>query len=292
MRGIGTTLFGAFAFLLSASGAGAADLRVLSVGSVQIAAKALAADFTKSTGNQARLTIVAPSEIGRKLASAAYDMVICSVPAMAALDQAGALRAGSRLPLARVGIGVMVREGAPLPDVSTPAAFKQTLLAARSIVHGDPTTPNQSGVVTMKILAKAGVLDAIRGKARAANLAEGFAMVAKGEVGAGAVQSGGAAAGRAARRTGSGPAAGIHVLRDRRARQGHGARGGASLHRADDQRARAQDLGGKCAGGLSVPVRKSVGMRAIAAPPTMDTSAPLNRRPMLRLYDFPWQRVS
>jgi molybdate transport system substrate-binding protein len=182
MRGIGTAIFGAIAFLLSASVADAADLRVLSVGSVQIAAKALAADFSKSTGNQLMLTIVAPSEIAGKLAAQTYDMVICSVPAMAALDQAGSLRPGSRAPLARVGIGVMVREGAPLPDISTPEAFKRTLLAARSIVHGDPTTPNQSGVVTMKILANAGVLDAIKGKSRAANLAEGFAMVAKGEV--------------------------------------------------------------------------------------------------------------
>jgi len=182
MRGIGTAIFGAFALMGSASVADAADVRVLSVGSVQIAAKALAADFTKSTGTQVMLTIVAPSEIGGKLASAPYDMVICSVPAMAALDAAGSLRPGSRSPLARVGIGVMVREGAALPDVSTPEAFKQTLLAARSIVHGDPTTPNQSGVVTMKILANAGVLDAIKGKARAANLADGFAMVAKGEV--------------------------------------------------------------------------------------------------------------
>ncbi len=182
MGGSGKALLGAIAVLLSASVADATDLRVLSVGSVQIAAKALAADFTKSTGNQVLLTIVAPSEIGGKLASASYDMVICSVPAMAALDQAGSLRPGSRSPLARVGIGVMVREGAPLPDVSTPEAFKKTLLAARSIVHGDPATPNQSGVVTMRILANAGVLDAITGKARAANLAEGFAMVAKGEV--------------------------------------------------------------------------------------------------------------
>jgi molybdate transport system substrate-binding protein len=182
MRGIGTAIFGAIAFLLSASVADAADLRVLSVGSVQIAAKALAADFSKSTGNQLMLTIVAPSEIAGKLAGQTYDMVICSVPAMAALDQAGSLRPGSRSPLARVGIGVMVREGAPLPDVSTPEAFKRTLLTARSIVHGDPTTPNQSGVVTMKILANAGVLEAIKGKARAANLADGFAMVDKGEV--------------------------------------------------------------------------------------------------------------
>jgi molybdate transport system substrate-binding protein len=182
MRGIGTALFTGFALVLSASIADAADLRVLSVGSVQIAAKALAADFTTATGQPVALTIVAPSEIGQKLAGATYDMVICSVPAMEAMDKAGALRPGSRSPLSRVGIGVMVREGAPLPDVSTPEAFKKTLLAARSIVHGDPATPNQSGVVTMKILANAGVLDALKGKARAANLADGFAMVAKGEV--------------------------------------------------------------------------------------------------------------
>jgi molybdate transport system substrate-binding protein len=182
MRGFRTALFIWCALVWSAGMADAAELRVLSVGSVQIAAKALAADFTKASGNPVLLTIVAPNEIGQKLAGASYDMVICSVPAMEALDKSGALQPGSRSPLSRVGIGVMVRDGAPLPDVSTPEAFRQTLLAARSIVHGDPATPNQSGVVTMRILAKAGVLEAIKGKARAANLADGFAMVAKGEV--------------------------------------------------------------------------------------------------------------
>jgi molybdate transport system substrate-binding protein len=182
MRRACATLFIGLGLIVSARVAGAAELRVLSLGSVQISAKSLAQDFTKATGHQVALTIVAPSEIGQKLAGGSYDMIICSVPAMEALDRAGSLRPGSRSPLSRVGIGVMVRDGAPLPDVSTPEAFKQTLLAARSIVHGDPAIPNQSGVVTMKILANAGMLDAIKGKGRAANLAEGFAMVAKGEV--------------------------------------------------------------------------------------------------------------
>jgi molybdate transport system substrate-binding protein len=182
MRGLRTAFLMGFALMGCAGMAAAAELRVLSLGSVQIAAKALAADFSKATGDQVLLTIVAPSEISGKLAGATYDMIICSVPAMEALDKAGALRPGSRSPLSRVGIGVMVREGAPLPDVSTPEAFKKTLLAARSIVHGDPAVPNQSGVVTMKVLANAGILDAIKSRARSANLAEGFAMVAKGEV--------------------------------------------------------------------------------------------------------------
>src|SRR5258708_33138721 len=115
MRGLCTAFFMGLALVWSASTAGATDLRVLSVGSVQVAAKALAADFTKATAQPVALTIVAPSEIGQRLASATYDMVICSVPAMEALDKSGTLRPGSRAPLSRVGIGVMVRAGAPLP---------------------------------------------------------------------------------------------------------------------------------------------------------------------------------
>jgi molybdate transport system substrate-binding protein len=160
----------------------AADVRVISVGSVQIAAKPLAAAFTQKTGHVVQLTTVTPSTIPQKMKEADYDMVICSVPAMEALDKAGLLAPDSRLSLSRVGIGVMVREGAPVPDVSTPDAFKKTLLAARSIVHGDPKTPNQSGVVTMRILDKAGLREAIAAKSQPAQLAEGFAMVAKGEV--------------------------------------------------------------------------------------------------------------
>jgi molybdate transport system substrate-binding protein len=182
MRDGATTVLLGVALMLSASAATAADVRVLSVGSVQIAAKALAADFTRATGNKVTLTTVTPSTIPEKLASGSYDMIICSIPAMDALDKAGSLQPGSRSPLSRVGIGVMVREGAPLPDVSTPEAFKKTLLTARSIVHGNPATPNQSGVVTMRILSKAGILDQIKPKARAADLADGFAMVARGEV--------------------------------------------------------------------------------------------------------------
>ncbi len=161
---------------------GAAEIRVLSVGSVQVPAKALAAGFNTQTGGKVILTVVTPSDIPKKLAEASYDMIIASIPAMETLDEAGVLRAGSRKPLSRVGIGVMVREGAPVPDVSTPDAFRKALLAARSIVHGDPAVPNQSGVVTMRILAKAGILEQVKPKSRPAALAAGFAMVAKGEV--------------------------------------------------------------------------------------------------------------
>src|SRR2546430_13198878 len=56
------------------------------------------------------------------------------------------------------------------------------LLHAISIVHGDPFVPNQSGVVTMRILAKAGILDAVKVKSRPAALGEGLELVANGDV--------------------------------------------------------------------------------------------------------------
>ena len=168
--------------LMACTPAEAAEVRVLSVGSVQVAAKALAADFNKATGHNVALLVITPSQIPQKLASEPFDMLIASVGAMEGHEKAGILRPGSRKGLARVGIGVIVRAGATVPDVSTAEGFKRTLLAARSIVHGNPAVPNQSGVVTMRILAKAGILDAVKAKGRAADLAEGLGMVAKGEV--------------------------------------------------------------------------------------------------------------
>jgi molybdate transport system substrate-binding protein len=182
MRTMRAATLAAFAVILSSGISTAADIRVLSVGSVQIATKVIAAEFEKATDHKVRFTIVSPDRIAGQLAGEPYDMLIASVPVIEALEKAGGIRAGTRAPLARAGIGIMVRDGASVPDVANPEAFRKTLLAARSIVHGDPALPNQSGVVTMRILAKAGILDAVRSKARAAGLAEGLAMVAQGEV--------------------------------------------------------------------------------------------------------------
>jgi molybdate transport system substrate-binding protein len=155
---------------------------VLSVGSVQIALRFIAADFEQATGHMIVFTTVSPDLIADRLASNPYDMLIASVPVVAALDKTGAIRAGTRAPLARAGIGVMVRDNAATPDVSTPEAFKNTLLAAKSIAYGNPAMPNQSGEVTVRILTKAGILEAVRPKLRAAGLEPGLAMVANGEV--------------------------------------------------------------------------------------------------------------
>ncbi|MGH6767526.1 MAG: substrate-binding domain-containing protein, partial [Xanthobacteraceae bacterium] len=94
-----------FAMIASATNATAADIRVLSVGSVQIATKAIAKSFAQEAGHRVVFTIVSPNLIAGRLKANPYDMLIASVPVVAALDKAGALRAGSRAPLSRAGIG-------------------------------------------------------------------------------------------------------------------------------------------------------------------------------------------
>src|SRR5207245_10325020 len=91
--------------------------------------------------------------------------------------------AESRVPRAKSGMAVAVREGAPLHDLSTPEAFKQTLLAAKSVVYCDPTLPNQSGEKAERILIQAGILDALKPRLRIVPAqAASQELIAKGEV--------------------------------------------------------------------------------------------------------------
>ena len=171
--------------LISLTGmAAAADVRVLSVGAVQNAVRTLAADFGAETGHHVVLTLGSPVVVTQKIKDGeVFDAVIVSEPAMDRLDQDGVVNPESRVPLAKTGMGVAMRAGAPLPDLSTPEAFKQALLAAKSVVHGDPTLPNQSGEKAERILAQAGILDALKPRLKIVpTQAASQEMIAKGEV--------------------------------------------------------------------------------------------------------------
>jgi molybdate transport system substrate-binding protein len=133
--------------IVSSTLAAAAEVRVLSVGSTQIAAKTIAAEFEKQTGHKVTFTIRPPFDIDKELAAKTFDAVILSVPAMDNHDEAGDLAPMSRVALARVGVGVVVKEGGPIPDVSTPEKLKAAVLAARSLTHTDPAIPNTSGAI-------------------------------------------------------------------------------------------------------------------------------------------------
>jgi molybdate transport system substrate-binding protein len=184
MRVFARTVAIAVVLMSFASMAGAVEVRVLSVGAVQHAVRNLVAEFEKETGHKIMLSVSSPVVAMHKIkAGEVHDAVIVSEPAMDQLDRDGIVNPESRLRLASTGLGVAVREAAPLPDLSTPEAFKQALLAAKSIVHGDPTLANQSGEKAEKVLRQAGIFDALKPKLKIVPAqAASQEMIAKGEV--------------------------------------------------------------------------------------------------------------
>src|SRR5439155_7448585 len=66
---------------------------------------------------------------------------------------------------ARVGVGVVVKEGAPRPDISSVEAFKKTVLAAKSVAYIDPAAGGSSGIYVSDLLDKLGVAAQVKPKA-------------------------------------------------------------------------------------------------------------------------------
>src|SRR3954452_20995423 len=167
-----------------AGSATAADISVFSSGAPAGVEKVLAAQFTRESGHRVVFTVANPAIIQQKLSGGeAPDIVILPVPLIESLAKTGVLRAASRVDLARVGVGVVVREGAPLPDISTADALRATLLAARSIVIPDPAGGGQTGATLARMMTQLGIADAVKLKLTLMQaIAGGVELVARGEV--------------------------------------------------------------------------------------------------------------
>jgi len=131
---VALTLLGMSVTLLSA-----AELRVYSGGAPQETLKLLAPEFEKATGRKVAFTYAVVGAIQQRLeAGEKADVVLLPLPLINALEKAAKIRPDSRSLLARVGIAVVVRAGAPKPDVSTSEALRAALTQARSLTHADP----------------------------------------------------------------------------------------------------------------------------------------------------------
>ena len=169
---IGGTMTRRLAFLIAAvaaliaTPACAADLKVISAGAVRGLISQIIDDYSKQTGQKFDFTIGTTGQLRNIIATGQHaDLIIVSTPLMSELEKTGKFIPGSRADLGRVGIGVAVREGAPVPDVSTPETFKQTLIAARSVTYTDPAEGGTSGIYFNSLADRLGIGDAVRKKA-------------------------------------------------------------------------------------------------------------------------------
>jgi len=156
----------AVAAVLLAAPACAADLKVISAGAVRGLIAQIIDDYSHQTGQKFDFTIGTTGQLRTLIASGQpADLIIVSTTLMGELEKTGKLTPGSRADLGRVGIGVAVRDGATMPDISTPDALKRTLVEARSVAYTNPAEGGTSGIFFAGLTERLGIGDTIRSKA-------------------------------------------------------------------------------------------------------------------------------
>ncbi len=103
----------------------------------------LVARHTQTSGQAVALESVGGVDVARRVqAGEALDVVVLAGPAIDKLIDEGKLQAGSRMDLARSGIGVAVRAGAARPDIACGDAVKAAVLAARTLGYSTGPSGN------------------------------------------------------------------------------------------------------------------------------------------------------
>ena len=151
-------------FLGMASTMAHADqINVLSGGAAKSFIEPLAASFK---GHTVKLEFQPMGKLTKSLADGyPADMVVITSEVAEQLRGGRTLDFSRAKPIARVGIGVAVHESAPVPDIRTVEAFKNTLLAAKSVVYIDPKI-GTSGKHVAEILQRLGIAEQVNAKAK------------------------------------------------------------------------------------------------------------------------------
>ncbi|MBK6358803.1 molybdate ABC transporter substrate-binding protein [Candidatus Skiveiella danica] len=149
-----------------ADAAGAAELKVLTAGAFKPVVAALAPVFEGQTGHTVRIENDTAGALARRIGNGeAFDVVVLTPAAMELLEQAGRVARGSSVRLARVAIGVAVKQGAPLPAIGSESDFRQALLAARAVAYIDPAAGGSSGIYLTQLFQRMGIAAQIAPKA-------------------------------------------------------------------------------------------------------------------------------
>jgi molybdate transport system substrate-binding protein len=173
--------FAPFFALVFLHAAAAAEVKVLTAGAMKEVILALVPDFERATGHKVMLdNDTAGALLHRIEGGEAVDFAVITAPVIDALIGKRKL-APARTDLANVGIGVAVKEGAPLPDISSVDAFKRLLLAAKSIAQVDPASGGTSGIYLAGLYERLGIADQIKPKLVFVHGGSSAPLVAKGE---------------------------------------------------------------------------------------------------------------
>ncbi len=137
-------------------GRDAVSVRMLCMPGLRSAMEELAAQCEAAVGHALAIRFGLPAQVHDALAADAFDVVAFNTTAIDALIAQDKVRRGTRADIARMGIGVAGRTGAPQPDISTADAFRRALLGASSISY---TKDSAAGAYLANLMVRLGIAE-------------------------------------------------------------------------------------------------------------------------------------
>jgi molybdate transport system substrate-binding protein len=166
-RRIAGILAGILSMAVLAGAASAAEIKVLTAGAMRGVVDALLPEFEKRTGHHVSVANATAGALAKRIGDGeVFDVAIITPKVIDDLAQKGKIAAATRIDLAKVGMGVVAKQGAPLPDIATVDAFKRALIAAKSVAYIDPKAGGSSGIYFDGLLDRLGIAGQIRPKAK------------------------------------------------------------------------------------------------------------------------------
>src|SRR5262245_11653669 len=154
----------ALACTLVATAARAEEIRVLSSVGIKTVIEVLGPQFERATKHKVTTVFDLAGVLKTRIEGGEpFDVAVLTQPLLDELISKGKVLSASRAEVARVGLGLMIRAGAPKPNIATVEAFRQTLVGAKSITYV-PT--GASGIAFLATIDKMGIADAVKSKAK------------------------------------------------------------------------------------------------------------------------------
>ena len=158
----------------------ASDLKALAGGGIAGPLRELGPQFERASSHKIAFQFgTTPELIKLAVSGEPFDLAVVPREVLADAGAKARFVAGPTTDIARVGLGVAVRAGAPRPDIGTPDALKATLLKAQSIA----TIPaSAAGAQVLRVFDRLGIGEAMKAKTKAVGAPPQIVeAVAKGE---------------------------------------------------------------------------------------------------------------
>jgi molybdate transport system substrate-binding protein len=143
----------------------AIEIKVLSSTAMKTPFDEFGPQFERANGCRIAASFGPSAQIARRIGEGeTSDVTIVTLEAVEDLIKQGKVVAGTQAVIARSGVGLAVRKGAPKPDISSVEKFKQAMLAAKSVAISNPVGGGQSGAIVANAFERLGITDAMKPK--------------------------------------------------------------------------------------------------------------------------------